>query len=1738
MYFFKKLVIFFLFLSTLYAEDSPEIPVDTLKPTVDQLNLLIHGCVNVMTGHFVDNETDLTLPGPRPMELARSYSSGNEQHMTLATGWNFDGFTWCHLLREGEASLFHSFAHKNQIIYFTQGGGAIQTSRHEIKEGRSDFELHHHEDSYLGWCHTDLYGGGKSHRKNLNYNVREDFYTNPETIEISDGSGKKFNFWSDKPFSYKKKDVKRVHERLVLPIKRISYANGHYDTFGHQDRLIANKTTPLFSDINFYGADGDFYGSYAFQRTPNEVKVTASNERKVVYQFTCRKHCALLKSVEAFAPAAKKPYYSCSYEYTLDDDIPKIAKKTEPEGRFLNVEYSDDKVKSLNGPDALLFRFVYDAELKDHKRHLEGKTTVYDANGNKTVYSYEKSRLTQILQTLDGKPYIATDFSWTEDGSGTPGLLLKKSNSALTETYTYDSKGNLLKETLEGNLTGEGISNDSKTYTYLDRGNLLHTVRTARHLTTLSYYPDSDLTKAVYQKGDKFQKRQFYFYDENHVLIKKIQDDGTGVDDNDLEGVTYRKVTKITPEKGLPVITIDKFWNPTTQKEEPALKTELAYNLDGKVINKKIYTFETEWILAQEWQYEYDPAGRCIREIDPEEHVKTFSYDPIGNMLTEETDEHQQTHTYDLNNRRIRTEHTGKHIPKLTESWTYDPVGNKESHTDYMGHTTHYAYDGQNRLVEQKDPLEASHQFTYDILSHKISETDGRGNTTSYAHTIRGGITSTTFPDGSIEKRTYTRDGLVEEEIHPDGLILRYTHDAFGRLTLKKWFYEGALLKKEKNVYSAFFLLETTKDERTTTFTYNHKGQLIEEKEGEKVTTYSYDSLGNKIATRVYASSSSYIEELKQYDRLGRVIYSCETDETGSIYKEKAQTYNTQGKITRTTEGESVTKYVYDAFDNLITTVDPNGHKTRIIHDFQGKTTTVYPNGTQLIQIKDPLDRLISQEFLDTFGKHLQKQFYANDENGNKIREEFIVLADGEYQREVINTFKYDSQNRLITQIEGKDTPEKKVTRFTYDCMGRKTSHIKPNLTLHFAYDPLGQLINKTGPKLKYAYEYDSAGRLIRLINERTGKQTKRSYDEQDNVIEETLESGLTIRRTFDDLGRPISLTLPDDSRIVYSYEGSMLQKVTRQGKKSYTHQYFYDAQGRLIAETLPLQGQEVSYTYEKASHWTGTHHPHLTQEALGYDSLYNLLGISEKDNLKDEETHFHYDQLNQLIEENGHTYQHDSLYNRVQKDENAYHLNALNQLTAQSDTRYTYDSNGNLIRIATPEKTQLLAYDALDRLVSVEEGEQRTTYEYDGFNRRIAKRTENGVHNYLYDGKREIGSYKDDVLDALRILGTGIGSSEIRATVAIETRDKIYLPLHNPFGHLALLLDADTGAPVQHFHTTAFGECKLYNADGEERPLAASLSPWIVSSKRYDAETGFTLYGLRYYCPEIGRWITPDPAGFVDGPNLYAYVRNNPLIYTDLYGLSIFGGICAGVQQAMPFLMIRGAIAAATMICPPAGAVLGVACTCYNVYSTCSLAYNAGTYVVQNVATDGVIGGIGKIGTDAMELASHCTGDQVVQQLTAFAFNKGAGKIGSKTPPMSQTAQKVDSVAGKMFNNIAGKGAISQNGVPTTIPQGKMPSLDALSKAGQVMDRGGLTRAGRALNKHGNRVGSVFPRIFGNIESKNLQGQFQLDDILTHPYTNHFQNSKNGFEFFHPDGRGAYFRADGSFRGFIEENL
>lgn len=71
----------------------------------------------------------------------------------------------------------------------------------------------------------------------------------------------------------------------------------------------------------------------------------------------------------------------------------------------------------------------------------------------------------------------------------------------------------------------------------------------------------------------------------------------------------------------------------------------------------------------------------------------------------------------------------------------------------------------------------------------------------------------------------------------------------------------------------------------------------------------------------------------------------------------------------------------------------------------------------------------------------------------------------------------------------------------------------------------------------------------------------------------------------------------------------------------------------------------------------------------------------------------------------------------------------------------------------------------------------------------------------------------------------------------------------------------------------------------------AASLTEMRRKEYRYngrqrDKATGLTYYGARYAAPWLGRWMNPDPAGPVDGLNLFAFVSDNPSTDIDLNGM------------------------------------------------------------------------------------------------------------------------------------------------------------------------------------------------------------------------------------------------------------
>ncbi|MBQ8445587.1 MAG: RHS repeat-associated core domain-containing protein, partial [Opitutales bacterium] len=89
------------------------------------------------------------------------------------------------------------------------------------------------------------------------------------------------------------------------------------------------------------------------------------------------------------------------------------------------------------------------------------------------------------------------------------------------------------------------------------------------------------------------------------------------------------------------------------------------------------------------------------------------------------------------------------------------------------------------------------------------------------------------------------------------------------------------------------------------------------------------------------------------------------------------------------------------------------------------------------------------------------------------------------------------------------------------------------------------------------------------------------------------------------------------------------------------------------------------------------------------------------------------------------------------------------------------------------------------------------------------------------------------------------------------------------------------------HYDYAPFGATTRTHRDSTASFDIVSLNPFRFSSEYYDSELDLIYYNYRHYSPDLGRWLNRDPIEEQGGLNLYAFVRNSPVSFFDLYGMS-----------------------------------------------------------------------------------------------------------------------------------------------------------------------------------------------------------------------------------------------------------
>ncbi len=1174
----------------------------------------------------------------------------------------------------------------------------------------------------------------------------------------------------------------------------------------------------------------------------------------------------------------------------------------------------------------------------------DGSKTIYRYTPSlrlKSIENYDsKERGSALLS--------AEQFIWENDTNLLCRTFLDQHNNPVySRRFFYDNNSNVTLEKFYGNLSGtrstalklnaqglpeeNGIEWYAKRYTYSQDGrNLLLKVEEDNGQgLVFSYLPNSDLVTArLHLENGKVRQRDFFEYNEELILLREISDNGSSLDKADLTGVNVRKVKAIIPRTeepfiGLPHSIEERYVDLETNEEKLLKRTDLIYSADGNVAKQEIYDANNS--LAYTLQTRYNSMGYPIEERNAFGKIAKSIFDANGNKILYQdfNGKGSKRLTYDFANRLAQVDEQNIDGTIKTTSYKYNLKGNKVATIDPQGNETHSVFDAAGHELATHYPavldLEGRllHPTTYkqcDALGRVLSETNAKNETTSFSYTVRDKPFLIIHPDNGREKFIYSLDGTLKTHYDQEQNATHYTYDFAGRVTSKKIVSStGGLLSEEHFVYDAFNLLAKTDAEgNTTTYAYDSAGRKIaEEIQGEK-TLYTYDNLG-RIASIEKGTQNVTQLTYKQYDFMDRVIEERVENGKGKLLSLIRFEYDNAGNtsaISRIIDGqEAKERFLFDAFNRLIqhtnalgdvTKVEYDGHFLNDLGQIVTRKIVIDTLGNRTIETQDALGRLASIEKENAEGLPLSKEELFYDAAGNLARQVSTILSPELSPRMTETRWEYGPMKRLLTLTESYGSNDKRVTRYTYTHRGLVSQKIKPDgVIIHHTYDGLGRLVRvySSDYSVDYSFTYDRNGRQTSTCDLKTQRITARELDAVGRILEESQENGLVLKNRYDTMGRRIETIFPDNSTVRYTYDALNMKKVIRNSKEGllqYMHHFAkYDLSGNLLEER-PIGGMgRVIYNFDVMGRKAALASRWGEQKVLSFDVAGNIEKMAWKTPRKDFDVEYQYDNLHQLTQEEGifsHSYTYDSHQNRLSKDGFNYQVDPLKQLLSTPQTRYFYDPCGNLICKRTAQGEVYFRYDALDRLVEVTKPYAwRLAYTYDGWNRRQEKFSYAWKENdwneqqrlsFLYDDTNEIGAADaSGNLVQLRVLGRTT-QADIGATVAIELGEEIYAPLHDLQGNISALLSFSSRTMVEQYRYTAFGEEKAV-------PYIPHISqPWRFSSKRIDDEIGLAYFGMRYYDPETGHWLTPDPHRYIDGPNMYAFALNNPLVKVDLSGL------------------------------------------------------------------------------------------------------------------------------------------------------------------------------------------------------------------------------------------------------------
>lgn len=1174
------------------------------------------------------------------------------------------------------------------------------------------------------------------------------------------------------------------------------------------------------------------------------------------------------------------------------------------------------------GEDGLMVPVYTFSYLSPEAGKKGGATRVDHCDGSYRIFHYSKELLLEQIEHFEQTGLLRKKelFQWDENQwLKSRELYFGDGRLLYGQSYVYDAVGNPIKETVTGNFSGNSELQSRTIFRSYSDDDF--------HLLLKEEYEEGPTYLYEYLKGTNLLTKHMtvdhgkvilctsYEYDQHHNLIKEVSENGS-----------VRTVTRYVLRQEAPFLHLPEWkeeYYESSGAEHLLRKVRFTYDNQGRVSQEEIY--DANGNFSHCIKCKYDERGNLLRETNAIGQSKESIYDEKGRCIfslpfSRRT---RSENIYDKQNRLEEKRVFGDDQSLHYDRYHYDALDRLIEKTDHFGHSINYKYDPntnqptqvsfQEYISSLSEPITVVKRKGYDPFGRMISSADANGHKTLYSYNSFDNLTKVVYPDGLTEIYSYDLNGNVLFHLDQERNEKCYTYDILGNVLTKKIIdCHGNLVATEEFCYDGDRLIShTDKEGFKTNHLYDGAGRLQNKKREGHDISYEYDVLGRQSHVIYHNGKNSQIEHT-QYDLLERMIRKTIQGPNRNILKEVAYTYDDAGhieSITRNIDGEVSCRFSrYDPFGRIIERCDGKGVKTTWEYDESGntlKSSSIKPNGLTTLTVYDTQKREIERTCLNA-DETVARQYKIYDPQGNLVEQHDQSWANGHKRYAHVLRSEYDSLNRLTSSIRGADTDTSRRTTYSYTPSGRIASKTLPSgAKLKYTYDPLGflQSVKSLDGSICQTFEFNRLGHLLSAND--GGASFKRICDPFGNTMQEIFSTGIQIDKTYDALNQPLTFSLDGHGSIHYEYDSCFLSCIKREHpKKSYSYSYLnYDSSGNSLEELLPEGLGKVCYRYDENQRLTEISSPYF-QEIYSYDEQGQLTSKNDEP--------YSYDSLSQLAAEgNHHAYHFDSLYN----DLDAKH-NVLSELVQLNDVDCEYDLNGNRIKKGAVS----YQYDLLGRLKQASDIE----YTYDALGRCLERRVGGKEKEcYIYDGWQEIGAISSKgELKNLRLLG------DKGKTVAIELGGKPYAALSDLQGSIRSLVDLSQKSPLIEYCYTAFGESLKTPANDYD-------NPWKYNAKRWDPSLKLYQFAKRYYDPELRCWLTPDPAGFVDGINLYQFNFNNPFLYTDPTGEFVF---------AIP-LLVWGAEAVLTL-------TLGEVLIATAVVATTAYVYQHPEFVPQVVNT------------------------------------------------------------------------------------------------------------------------------------------------------------------------------------------